>query len=230
MFERTSLLIGDNNLKLIRDLNILVLGVGGVGGYAIETLIRSGVEKITLVDYDTIDITNLNRQIIALNNNIGKYKVEEFKKRIENINSNVIVNTITEKINKDNLNILFKDNYDYIIDACDTIEVKKELIKVCKEKKISLITVCGMGNKLNPSKVKICNIKDTSYDPIAKILRKYVKDERIKGKVICISSDEKPIKNNKNITSSMMMVPTTAGILAASYIINNTINTNDSLI
>lgn len=230
MFERTSLLIGEDKLNEIRNLNILVLGVGGVGGYSIETLIRSGVENITLVDYDTIDITNLNRQLISNNNNIGEYKVEEFKKRILSINNNVKVNTIKDKISKDNINILFEDNYDYIIDACDTIEVKKELIKLCKEKDITLITVCGMGKKLDPSKVKVCDIRDTSYDPIAKILRKYVKEEKIKGKVICISSVEQPINNDKNITSSMMMVPSIAGILAASYIINNAINTNDSLI
>ena len=123
MFERTSLLIGEDKLNKIRNLNILVLGVGGVGGYSIETLVRSGVENITLVDYDTIDITNLNRQLISNNNNIGKYKVEEFKKRILSINNNVKVNTIKDKISKDNINILFEDNYDYIIDACDTIEV-----------------------------------------------------------------------------------------------------------
>lgn len=223
MFERTSLLIGEDKLNKIRNLNILVLGVGGVGGYSIETLVRSGVENITLVDYDTIDITNLNRQLISNNNNIGKYKVEEFKKRILSINNNVKVNTIKDKISKDNISILFKDNYDYIIDACDTIEVKKELIKICKEKDINLITVCGMGKKLDPSKVKVCDIRDTSYDPIAKILRKYVKEEKIKGKVVCISSIEQPINNDKNITSSMMMVPSVAGILAASYIINKTI-------
>lgn len=223
MFERTSLLIGEDKLNKIRNLNILVLGVGGVGGYSIETLVRSGVENITLVDYDTIDITNLNRQLISNNNNIGKYKVEEFKKRILSINNNVKVNTIKDKISKDNINILFEDNYDYIIDACDTIEVKKELIKICKEKDINLITVCGMGKKLDPSKVKVCDIRDTSYDPIAKILRKYVKEEKIKGKVVCISSIEQPINNDKNITSSMMMVPSVAGILAASYIINKTI-------
>ena len=224
MFERTSLLIGEDNLNKIRNLNILVLGVGGVGGYAIETLIRSGLEKITLVDYDKIDITNLNRQIITNCGNIGNYKVDEFKKRILSINSNVEVNIINKKIDRDNIDLLFEHNYDYIIDACDTVIVKKLLIKECHNRGINLITVCGMGKKLDPSKVRVCDIRNTSYDPIAKMLRKYVKDERIKGKVICISSDEKPINNDKNITSSMMMVPAVAGIVAASYIINKTIS------
>ena len=223
MFNRTELLIGKDNLNRIRNLNILVIGVGGVGGYTVETLIRSGVENITIVDYDTIDITNLNRQIITSNDNIGYYKVEEFKKRILSINGNVKVNIIKDKIDKDNINILFNDNYDYIVDACDTVIVKKLLIKECYNRGINLITVCGMGKKLDPTKIKIGDIRNTSYDPIAKILRKYVKDEKIKGKVTCIYSDEEPINNEENITSSMMIVPSVAGIYAAYYIINNTI-------
>jgi len=224
MFDRTSLLIGEDNLNRIRNLNILVIGVGGVGGYTIESLIRSGVENITIVDYDTIDISNLNRQIIATSDNIGKYKVDEFKKRILLINNNVNVDIIKDKIDKNNLSILFNKKYDYIVDACDTITVKELLIKECHQRNINLITICGMGKKLDPTKIRICDIKETSYDPIAKILRKYVKEEKIKGKIVCVSSIERPINNDKKITSSMVMVPSTAGIFAASYIINNTIN------
>lgn len=224
MFDRTINLIGNNYQKLQKS-NILVLGIGGVGGYAIETLIRSGVENITLVDFDKVDISNINRQIIALNNNIGKSKTEEWKKRILSINPNVKVNIINEKISEGNIDILFNDNHDFIIDACDTVIVKKLLIKICKEKNINLITVCGMGKKLNPSLVKICDIKDTSYDPLAKSLRKYVKDEKIKEKVPCVFSPEKPIINtDNNIVSSMMMVPSVAGVLAAHYVIDKIIN------
>lgn len=222
MFERTIRLIGNDNYLKIKNSNILLLGVGGVGGYALETLIRSGVEQITIVDYDKIDITNTNRQVIALSNNIGNIKVEEWKKRILSINNNVKVNTINEKITIDNIDILFKENYDFIIDACDTVIVKKLLIKKCKEKNINLITVCGMGKKLDPSKIKVCDIKDTNYDPLAKALRKYVKDKKIKGKVPCIFSDEKPINNDK-VIASMMMVPSVAGIYAANYVIQNII-------
>ena len=225
MFDRTINLIGNSNYQKLQKSNILVLGIGGVGGYAIETLIRSGVENITLVDFDKVDISNINRQIIALNNNIGKSKTEEWKKRILSINPNVKVNIINEKISEGNIDILFNDNYDFIIDACDTVIVKKLLIKICKEKNINLITVCGMGKKLNPSLVKICDIKDTSYDPLAKSLRKYVKDEKIKGKVPCVFSPEKPIINtDNNIISSMMMVPSVAGVLAAHYVIDKIIN------
>ena len=128
MFEREINLIGEDNYLKLKNSNILVIGVGGVGGYAVETLIRSGIENITLVDYDNIDISNINRQVIALSSNIGNSKVEEFKKRILSINSNVKVKIIKEKINEDNIDLLFEEDYDYIIDACDTMIVKKLLI------------------------------------------------------------------------------------------------------
>lgn len=223
MFDRTIALIGKDNLDKIKNSSILIIGVGGVGGYAIEALIRSGIENITLVDYDKIDISNINRQIIAKESNIGKSKVEEWKKRILEINNNVNVTIIKEKITKDNIDILFNKKYDYIIDACDTIIVKKILIKKCKEKDIKLLTICGMGKKINPSLVKICDIKDTEYDPIAKELRKYIRDNHIKGKIPCIFSNEKPITNDKKIIASMTPVPAVAGIYAAYYIINNII-------
>ena len=121
MFEREINLIGEDNYLKLKNSNILVIGVGGVGGYAVETLIRSGIENITLVDYDNIDISNINRQVIALSSNIGNSKVEEFKKRILSINSNVKVKIIKEKINEDNIDLLFEEDYDYIIDACDTM-------------------------------------------------------------------------------------------------------------
>lgn len=223
MFDRTIALIGKDNLDKIKNSSILIIGVGGVGGYAIEALIRSGIENITLVDYDKIDISNINRQIIAKESNIGKSKVEEWKKRILEINNNVNVTIIKEKITKDNIDILFNKKYDYIIDACDTVIVKKILIKKCKEKDIKLLTICGMGKKINPSLVKICDIKDTEYDPIAKELRKYIRDNHIKGKIPCIFSNEKPITNDKKIIASMTPVPAVAGIYAAYYIINNII-------
>lgn len=225
MFNRTISLIGEENYHKLKQSNILVLGIGGVGGYTIESLVRSGIENITIVDYDKIDITNINRQIIALTNNIEKNKTEEWKKRILEINPNIKVNIINEKINEENMELLFKEHYDFIIDACDTLIVKKLLIKKCKEKNINLITICGMGKRLNPSLVKICDIKDTSYDPIAKSLRKYIKDEKIKGKVPCIFSEEKPFNTDKEVISSMIMVPSTAGILAASYVIDKITNT-----
>lgn len=223
MFDRTISLIGNDNYLKIKNSNILIIGLGGVGGYALETLIRSGVEKITIVDYDKIDITNLNRQIISTSNNIGNLKTDEWKKRILSINNNVKVKIINEKIGENNINKLFEEHYDFIIDACDTVIVKKLLIKKCYEDNINLITVCGMGRKLNPKMVEVVPLSKTSYDPIAKILRKYVKDEKINSKVICICSKEQPINTYKNVIASMSIVPSIAGILAADYVIKNII-------
>jgi len=224
MFDRTITLIGKEKYQKLQKSNILVLGLGGVGGYIVESLIRSGIENITLVDFDKIDITNINRQIIATKENIGNNKTEEWKKRIQSINQNVKINIINQKITSENINILFNEDYNFIVDACDTVIVKKLLIKECKKRNINLITVCGMGKKLNPSLVKICDIRETSYDPLAKSLRKYVKEENIKGKIPCIFSEEKPITNNNSIVSSMIMVPSIAGILAAHYCIDKIIN------
>ena len=125
MLDRLELLVGKDNIEKIKSKNILLIGIGGVGGYTLESLIRSGIENITIVDYDKIDITNLNRQIISLNNNIGKYKVDEAIKRVKNINSNCNINVIKEKITTDNFDILEIEKYDYVIDACESVDVKK---------------------------------------------------------------------------------------------------------
>jgi len=221
-FERLKLLIGEKFNKIDK-INVLIIGLGGVGSYATEALVRSGVSNFTLVDNDTIDITNLNRQLMANLNNIGNYKTDEIEKRILSINENANVIKINKFITKDNINELFKNKIDYIVDACDTISVKLELIRICKEKNINLISCMGTGNKMNPSKLKIIDIRKTSYDPISKIIRKYVKDNRIKGKVMVVSSDEKGFtKVNKTIPSNSF-VPATAGLLCASYIINDVV-------
>ena len=219
MFDRTISLIGIDNYLKLKTSNVLIIGLGGVGGYALETLIRSGIENITIVDYDKIDITNLNRQIISTSDNIGNLKTMEWERRILSINGNVKVNIINERIDENNINKLFEEDYDFIIDACDTMIVKKLIIKNSYEKGINLITVCGMGKKLNPNLVEVLPISKTSYDPIAKILRKYIKDEKIDSKVMCVCSKEQPNNNDKTTIASMSIVPSIAGILAADYVI-----------
>lgn len=218
-FERLKLLIGEDNLNKISSKNILVLGLGGVGSYVVEALVRSGVLNITIVDFDKIDITNLNRQIIANLSNIGCYKTDETLKRILSINSNVNVKKITEFIDSANINLLFSDNYDYIIDCCDFLPLKKLLIKECLERKIKFVVCTGTGNKLDPSKLEITDIRKTSYDPICKKLREFVKKERLNGKITCCYSKEAPVKTNTNTISSTAFVPASAGLLISSYII-----------
>lgn len=224
MFERINTLIGQDNLDKIKNTQVLVVGIGGVGGYAVESLIRSGVENIILIDHDNIDITNLNRQIISLNSNIGMPKVTIMNERIKDINPNC--NITTHKIFLDETNINQLNNYkiDYIIDACDSTNTKKLLIDYSIEKDIKLISCMGTANKLDPTKLQITDLTKTSYDPLAKILRKYLKEKKINKKIIVVSSTEEPIKTSS--LSSMIFVPASAGILCANYIIKDILKNN----
>ena len=220
MFEREIKLIGEENLEKIKSKTVAVVGVGGVGGYAVESLIRAGISKLIIIDYDIVDITNLNRQIISLQSNIGKYKTDVIKERINNINPDCNVITINTKLNEENLYLLFNENPDYIIDACDTLKVKEMLILECKKRKIKLISSMGTGNKLNPELLKITDIRKTSYDPLAKKIRKFVVDNKIKGKVMVVSSVEQP-KKVEGVISSISFVPPISGLLCTSYVIND---------
>ena len=224
MFERTISLIGNDNLELIKSKTVLVVGLGGVGGYVVETLIRSGIENIILVDYDTISLSNLNRQIISTRENIGNKKTLEFKKRINSINPKCNVTILDMFLERSNINVL--DNYkiDYIADACDTVKTKELLIDYSTKNNIKWISSMGTGNKFDPSKLTITDIRKTSYDPLAKIIREYVISNHIKEKIMVVSSVEPPIKSNK--VSSIAFVPASSGILISSYIINDILKNN----
>lgn len=219
-FSRLELLINEK-IDVLKTKKVLIIGLGGVGGYALESIVRCGILNITIVDGDIIENTNINRQIIALSSTIGQYKTDAFEKRILDINPNCTIKKITKFIDENNINLLFEDDVDYIIDACDTINTKKLIIKKCNEKKIKLISAMGTGNKLNPLKFTITELKNTSYDPIAKILRKYVKDEKIKMNVMVVSSDEAKIQNNIKEIPSISFIPAISGNLLASYVIND---------
>ena len=219
-YDRLKLLIGDKFEKL-RNKTVLIVGVGGVGGYALESIVRSGVNNIIIVDNDRVDITNLNRQIISLHSNIGELKVEVCKKRVLDINPDCNIKVYDTYLNKENTIELFENKIDYVIDACDTTEVKMELIRICHSKNIKLISSMGTGRKMKPSLLEITDITKTCYDPLAKKIRKMVKDERIKGKVMVVSSKEKPMESDSKIIGSNSFVPATAGLLCASYVIND---------
>jgi len=226
MFDRLEKIIGSEKIDKIKGKTVMIIGIGGVGGYTVEALIRSGIENIILIDHDKVDITNKNRQIIALDSTIGRKKVEVMKERILDINK--VVNVITLDLFLDNKTseIIEKYKPDYIIDACDTISTKKEIILFCLKNKISFISCMGTGNKLDPTKLKIDDIRKTSYDPLAKILRKWLKDERIVGKVPVLWSDEKPIETHDRVPGSTSFVPSCAGLIIAGYIINDIIKTS----
>ena len=222
MTERLELLVGDK-IDKIKSLHVLILGLGGVGGYALESIVRCGIKEITIIDSDTIDISNKNRQIIATDKTIGMKKTDAWKDRILDINPGIKINVISDYITPDNIESIFSKQVDYVIDCCDSIKTKEAMIKYCTDNNIKLISSMGTGNKLDPSRLKIMKLKNTSYDPIAKRLRKYVKDNHINKDIYVVCSDEVGVKSNISTIPSNSFVPATAGLLCTSYIINDII-------
>ena len=218
-FDRLSRVIGDDKVLQLTEKTVLVLGVGGVGGYVCEALARTGIGKLIIVDFDLVDETNINRQIIALDSTIGLKKVDVLENRIKDINSGCEVIKIDKFIDKDNLFELFNYDIDYFVDACDTMTVKKMVITECIKRKIKFISSMGTGNKLDPSKLEIVDIRKTINDPLAKVIRKFVKDEKINSKVMVLSSSELPIKTGERTPGSTAFVPASAGLLIASYVV-----------
>ena len=223
-FSRLEKLIGSDNLNNINAKSVLILGVGGVGGYVAEALARSNIGQLILVDGDIVDISNINRQIIALTSTVGKKKVDVLEARIKDINSDCKIIKIDKFIDKDNINILFNYKIDFLVDACDTVTTKKEIIVKCIDKNIEFISSMGTGNKLDPSKLEITDIRKTINDPLARIIRKFIKDEKINKKIMVLSSKELPIKTGERIPGSSSFVPGSAGLLIASYIIRKFMN------
>lgn len=218
-FARLELLVGEKISK-IKNLKVLIIGVGGVGGYAAESLARCGVSNITIVDYDRIDITNINRQIIALHSTIGKKKVDVLSTRIKDINPNCQVKTYDLFLDGSNIQFIFDDDYDYILDCCDTIKSKELIIREAVKRKIKIISSMGAGFKLDPSKISIAKLKNTSYDKIASILRKNLKDQKECLEIPVVYSTESVFKHEK-IIGSNSFIPSMFGLFMTSYIIND---------
>lgn len=221
-FSRTEIIIGQEKQNLLKSKTVAVFGIGGVGGYVVESLSRAGIENLILVDNDTISISNINRQIIALHSTIGKYKVDVMKDRLLDINPNI--NVITYKTfieNNNSKEILSAHKIDYIVDAIDTVSSKLELIKFANELNIPIISSMGTGNKISPDKLEITDINKTSVCPLAKKIRKELKSLNIK-KLTVIYSKEEPTKviDTKTIGSTSF-VPSSAGLLITSKIIKD---------
>ena len=218
-FSRLVKVIGEDDFSILNKSKVLVLGCGGVGGYVVEALARSGIGTLVIVDFDNIDESNINRQIIALDSTVGLKKVDVLEKRIKDINRDCNVIKIDKFITIDNLDELFNYDIDFFVDACDTTSVKKEIIKKCLNKKIKFISCMGTGNKLDPSKLEIIDIRKTSNDPLARMIRKFVKDEKINEKVMVLCSNEVPVRTGDRTPGSTAFVPPAAGLMIASYVV-----------
>ncbi len=218
MNSRTILILKEDALKLYEDKRVAIFGVGGVGGYVLEGLVRSGFLNIDIYDFDTIDISNLNRQIISNINNIGKIKVEEAKKHALLINPNIKINAYNMFIDNETIEKINFQNYDFIVDAIDTVTSKLLLIQKAQENNVEIISSMGTGNKLDPTKLLITDISKTNICPLAKIMRKKCRELNIKHLKV-LTSLETPIKTNTRNPGSMIFVPASAGLLIASYIL-----------
>ncbi|MCC0642914.1 MULTISPECIES: ThiF family adenylyltransferase [unclassified Clostridioides] len=223
---RTSFLVGDDGIEKLKNSNVIVFGVGGVGSFTVEALARAGVGNLTIVDFDDVDITNINRQIPALHSTVGKYKVDVMEERILDINPNINIKKIRNLYNKDTSSEILIEKYDYVVDAIDMVSSKIHLIETCEKKGLKIISSMGMGNKLDPTKIVVTDIHKTSTCPLAKVMRKELRDRGIK-KLKVVYSTEQPIElkkkvmNGKKVTpGSVSFVPSVGGLVIASVIVN----------
>ena len=227
---RTSLIVGDEGIEKLSKSNVIIFGVGGVGSFATEALVRAGVGNLTIVDFDDVDVTNINIQIPALHSTVGKLKVDVMKERLLDINPNLNIRTVAKKYNKETTDEILIENYDYVIDAIDMVTSKILLVEECNKKGLTLISSMGMGNKLDPTKIVVTDIHKTHTCPLAKVMRKELKDRRIK-KLKVVYSEEQPqelkkkIMNGRKVTpGSTSFVPSVGGLIIASVVVNDLIN------
>lgn len=231
-YSRTELIIGKDGIEKLKKSKVVIFGLGGVGSYVAEGLARAGIGNFIIVDKDDVDITNINRQIIATHKTIGKPKIEVEKERLSDINPNVKIQTIQEFFGPDSYDF-FDETIDYIIDAVDNITAKIEIIVRAKRHNIPVISCMGTGNKLDPTKFEISDISKTSVCPLAKIIRKELKNRNINNVKVLFSKEE-PIKinsesyenagiNGKHVPGSISFVPSVAGLIIAGEVIKDLI-------
>lgn len=229
-FERTELLLGKDAMDILEKSHVAIFGIGGVGGYVCEALARSGVGHFDLIDNDTVSITNINRQIIALDSTVGKAKTEVMKERILQINPNAVVEIHNCFYLPDTRDKFDFKQYDYVVDAVDTVTAKLDIIMACDQYHIPIISAMGAGNKLNPAAMEVADIYQTSMCPLAKVMRRELKKRGIK-KLKVVYSKEKPLvpasngekKGNAPVPGSVSFVPSVTGLIMASEVIKDLI-------
>ena len=221
-FERLALIIGEEKLDIIKTKKIIVFGVGGVGGHVVDALARSGVEDITIVDNDVVNVSNINRQLIATRSTIGQKKVDVMEKHLLDINEDIKVTKLDCFYLPGEVDIDFA-KYDYVVDAIDTVSAKLDIIEKCHKLNVPIISALGCGNKLDPSKLELTDISKTSYDPLAKVMRKELRDRGINHLKVVYSPEQSDLASKGKIPGSSAFVPSSAGLLIASTIIKHII-------
>lgn len=235
-FSRTELLLGEQAMQKLRSARVLIFGVGGVGGYVAEGLARSGVGALTLVDNDTVSETNINRQIIALHSTVGKYKTQVMQERIFDINPACKVQALNLFYTQDTAGEIDFSQFDYIVDAIDTLSGKLTIVENAKRLNIPVISSMGAGNKLDPTSFEVSDISKTTVCPLARAMRRELKKRGIeklkvvysKEPPIAVSSSEPPPDGKKSLPGSVSFVPSVVGLIIAGEVIKDLIKTNDS--
>ena len=226
-FERSELILGSEGMERLANSTVAVFGIGGVGSYAAEVLVRTGLGKIILIDYDIIDITNINRQVHATSKTVGKFKVDVMKERLLDINPDLDIIIYKEKYNEETKEMLISSEYDYVVDAIDMVSSKINLILECKRLDIPIISSMGAGNKLDPTRFKVGDIHSTRMCPLAKVMRTELRRREIND-VKVVWSEEVPKKINleesnlrKAVPGSIGFVPSVVGIIIGSEVIKD---------
>ena len=221
--ERLRRIVGDARIERLRNSRVIVFGLGGVGGYVVEALARSGVGELAIVDSDRICLSNLNRQIYALHSTMDELKVDVAEKRIHDINPDCKVMKYPIFYLPDTADTIDLSHYDYIVDCIDTITAKLELVSRADENKLNIISCMGTGNKLDPSKLQIADISKTSVCPLARVMRLELRKRGIHH-LKCVFSTEEPIKTGMSEPGSTAFVPSVAGLMIASEVVRNLIS------
>lgn len=218
--HRYSLIVGENAINKLNKSHVAIFGVGGVGGAAVIALARAGIGEISVFDFDVVEKSNINRQVVANQLTIGESKVEVIRNLIKEINPVIKVNVHNMFVNADNYLNINWDEFDFVIDALDNVSAKLLIIKQCSENNVRVISAMGAGNRLDPSKLKICDIFKTSHDPLAKVMRYELRKLGIKSLPVAFSKEVGAVfeKGHQNVVGSSPFVPNAMGLLLASYV------------
>ena len=224
--DRTKLLIGKDGAKKLENSHVVVVGAGGVGGYAANLLVRAGVGNLTIVDFDKVDETNINRQIIANTKTIGRPKVDVAREMLLDINPKCNINTLSLKANQETFDQIFAEKPDYVIDAIDIVSDKIDLICYCKENDIKIVSAMGAGNRISVPNFAIIDIFKTSNDGLAKIVRKKLRERKIEHLDVVTSLDKtmpvtQDADSKKRIVGSISYYPAMCGCVLSAFVIEN---------
>ena len=221
-FSRSARILGEPKMEKLNKSSVIIFGIGGVGGAVLEALVRGGVGTVAVVDKDVVDITNINRQIIATNDNIGEKKVDAAEKRVLSINPHINFKKYDLFYLPETAEEIDLSEYDFIVDAIDNVTAKLELIERANKLNIPVISSMGTGNKLHPELFEIADVNKTSVCPLARVMRRELKNRGVK-KLTVVYSKEEPIKTETSVPGSVSFTPPVAGYLMASYVMNKLI-------